>query len=93
MAEHNVDASYRAKIPVAAAGNRRYRLHCVRILPEVTVAHNAAEMVAVVLSVAMVPAYAVIGQYPLVRKEPVALVHIGPVVVVCLERVALNEGT
>lgn len=63
----------------------------VWVLPEVTVGHQSAVMVAQVLSVVVIVSTAVVGHDASVGKQSVALVHICTEVVIRREGVALDE--
>lgn len=63
----------------------------VWVLPEVTVGHQSAVMVAQVLSVVVIVSTAVVGHDASVGKQSVAFVHICTEVVIRREGVALDE--
>ena len=91
MAEHYVDSAYRTEIPVAAAVDDGNGLNCIRIPPDIPVAHYSAVMVAEILSVGVVLSSAEIGIDPAVGEKGVTLVHIGPEVFIIEEGVAFHQ--
>ena len=91
MTEHDVDRAYRREIPVVACRHSVDGLVGVWVLPEVTVGHQSAVMVAQVLSVVVIVSTAVVGHDASVGKQSVALVHICTEVVIRREGVALDE--
>ena len=93
MAEHDVDCADGAEIPVFATCDRCHGLHRIGVLPQVAVGEDAAEMVGVVLAVRVIFPVTEIGTYPFVCEKGIALVHIGFVVLISHESIALNQGS
>ena len=93
MGQHYVHSAYRFEIPGIAAVDSLNCLHRIWIFPKVPVAHNAAVVVAEVLSVTMVLVPTVIRHYAGISKEGVALVHVCLEIVIAVEGIALHQGT
>ena len=69
MTEHDVYCADWFEIPVGGAVHSRYCLHCIRILPKVTVRQNSAVMVCIILSVRVIFSVTEIGTDSFVREQ------------------------